>query len=133
MKPDEFDTFSAMLLTPVFKWIPGIIAIFFSYKERISFNYFKASLATGLEACCLGICIPTTAFVLSLPFTSLNLDRLSSHTLSLLLFYTMPCNILFALGEEIMWRGYFFAKIARHSFLKQSLITGGIWGFLTAR
>jgi len=127
MSSDESNMF-LVYLTPIFKWVPGIVAIFFSYKERIAFNYFITSLSTALSACLLGVTIPTVAFLLSLPFTQLKLVGHSPQTLCLLLFYTMPCNILFALGEEVMWRGYFLAKITRHSFLQQSLLTGCVWG-----
>ncbi|MGE5196273.1 MAG: CPBP family intramembrane glutamic endopeptidase [Anaerolineae bacterium] len=129
MASEELHSIYAILLTPIFKWIPGIIAIYFSYKERMVLKFFKKPQRIDLWAGLLGLIIPLLAFLLSLPFTSLNSMTMSLPKLGALLFLVMPCNIFFALGEEVLWRGYFYEKTVHWNFLKQSLVIGCIWGF----
>jgi len=128
MTSEEFHSIYAILLTPIFKWIPGIVAICFSYKECIALKFFRKPQRGDLLAGLLGLIIPSLAVLLSLPFASLNPLTISLPTLGTLLFIIMPCNIFFALGEEVLWRGYFYTKTAHWNFLTQSLVIGCIWG-----
>lgn len=127
MLPEELGSKHAFFLDPIFKWVPGIVAIWFSYKENLAIKMFKIPNLTDLSAGLLGFLLPFCAVILSLPFGSLNTIELSFSRVNLL-FIILSYNLLFALGEEILWRGYFYSKTSHWSYLKQSLISGFIWG-----
>lgn len=128
MTPEEHTMFPGNTLNLFYKWIPGLVAIAFCYKESIKLSYFKTRLKPALLSVFIGILLPLTSFVLSLSYTSSTFSSFSLSSLTLLLVWILPYNLFIALGEEVLWRGYFLEKCRTLSFIKLSLFQGVTWG-----
>ncbi|MFA7401048.1 MAG: CPBP family intramembrane glutamic endopeptidase [Bacteroidales bacterium] len=61
-----------------------------------------------------------------------SMEEMSIHPVFLTLIYGVLAGItvngLFAFGEELGWRGFLLRAFKRLSFVKASLLIGGIWG-----
>jgi len=40
----------------------------------------------------------------------------------------LSINMVFAMGEEILWRGFLYNSLSNLSFIKKQLLIGTIWG-----
>lgn len=131
--------------------IPGVVAYYFATKEgvRISLRYQRplaVLLAITLPILLLIIATLLT-FVLSLDdivdsfmiapmhgltvkHRVLQLVSISSNIALLTLFYGLTLHLVIALGEEVMWRGYFLSILENGSFWKKAFTIGtisGVW------
>lgn len=126
-------------------WIPGLIALFFAKREGIDLKFFSKPSKTVLIASLAALLSIFVIFSINSPFASLDIiktdfpqlfERVTSNKIwwylpifiIVGLFSGMTINMLFALGEEIMWRGYLFEKLKHLGFLKANIVIGVFWG-----
>lgn len=115
----------------VYMWIPGIVGIIFAKREKLHLPYFIKVSWIYFLACLLGMGISVVAVLLSLPANTF-LDSITPMQIAYILIagyvVGLTLNMIVALGEEIFWRGYFYEKVKKLSFLKICLFTGILWG-----
>lgn len=116
----------------VVMWVPGVVGLIFSRKEKVLLQLFKRPDKFYIGASLTALLIITVVNFLSIPFTGINLFDLNIHSFLLLLIaafiFGLSINMFAALGEEIFWRGYLLEKLKRHGIIKMSFLIGLIWG-----
>ncbi len=120
-------------LIAIAMWVPGIIGLIFARKEGISLPVFTRPNRYFFLAPLLILVLMVLAFVLSLPFVEIRDFKGGNliHLLAILpvaYFFSLTGSMLFALGEELYWRGYFWEKLRRFPPIKSVLIMGALWG-----
>jgi membrane protease YdiL (CAAX protease family) len=128
-------------------FVPGIVAIVMMLikKENLT-NLIKLGSGRNLT---IGIILPIIAFAIVIILCKLfslaefglakdllpdaNGDKIeiAKHVFFLVLPLLIVLNCVFALGEEIGWRGFLLEKLrlsGKHSFISRALIVGVIWG-----
>lgn len=130
------------LMSIITMWIPGIIAFVCGWFEDIPLPLFSKPNKTYFQAGLTGIAVVLVSFVLSISFSPLrSFDPLfykppfsyglligTMISLGLVFIAGITVNMLAALGEELMWRGYLWEKLKHYGFLKASFIIGLLWG-----
>ncbi len=117
-------TFSVLYL-----WSPGLTALFYSYKEGLKLTVFKHPNRYLYWACLSSIGISLLAFLLTIPFGSINTFNPDLARPSFLqqfrsaFFYFLNYYFLFIavhtvvfLGGELYWRGYLWEKLKSKPF-----------------
>jgi uncharacterized protein len=144
-----FQSLFYYLFVIIYMWIPGIIALIFAKKEKISLPIFKKLNKYHLYAVILPIAFTFFIIFVSMLFSRLDIAYLSfifpqsfnifqlplfnyflyvSFLLLILLLYGSTFNTFVALGQELMWRGYLLEKFKKLNFWHSSLIIGILWG-----
>jgi len=130
-------------------WIPGIVALLFAYKEGLHLVLFTKSIKSYLIAGTIGLIIAILTILFSLLFAEykgLEILRLAlppplnsmhgwlyqiatfSFLVITILVAGLTINTIAAMGEELMWRGYLWKKLATLGFFKANIIIGFLWG-----
>ncbi|MFN0065578.1 MAG: type II CAAX prenyl endopeptidase Rce1 family protein [Chlamydiales bacterium] len=130
-------------------WIPGLCALAFSAQEKIrlsifaplSWNYLSPALkALGLIFVVFLASLPLGHFIgfeglrQQLPAIFRGLQPIYFAPVALLYLFTIcigvgiSINMLSALGEELMWRGYLWEKLKHLGLGRASLVIGVLWG-----
>ncbi len=131
-------------------WIPGIIALIYAKKESLKLPIFSGKKKWYLISALLAYFVMLLSFFITRIFTSFqasdifiriiptsiqsNLTPALTMTFGILimtllvLIAGLTINAFFALGEELMWRGYLYDKLKEKSPLVLVLLTGVIWG-----
>ncbi len=137
----------------LYMWIPGLLALFFTKKEKISIPVFKRRENKLFFVISIAILTFVLSTFFSLPFCHIRsieslrlllpafLQRLSivntfvSFTL-LWIFSGIVISIFFymlgILGQELMFRGYAWEKLKHLGFWKASWVIGLVWGIWMA-
>jgi len=123
-------------------FVPGVAAIVVKlyYNERISSIFIKAD---NFQNILIAFTIPIFVFLLSVAISSFfsladyelpeeileygNIFQIITTFIFIGLPYLLFTNSIFALGEEIGWRGYLLAKLKNENFYNRALIVGAIW------
>lgn len=117
----------------VLMWIPGLCGLYFSHQEGFKIPVFKKPGRYDLYACLSALAIAGAAIAVSVPFDGPVSDALPNAWTWLAILVGViaggvTVNMLFAVGEELFWRGYLFAKLQHLGIFRASLLTGIIWG-----
>lgn len=134
----------------IYMWIPGIFALIYMKKEKISFKIWKKPSAFFWHALWVPALICFLGIGFNFLFASFSLDAVnialenqrilffSSPVLNIGVFLlylfvvaalaSLTFNFLFALGEELFWRGYLWEKLKCLGFYRASFWIGAIWG-----
>lgn len=132
----------------VYMWVPGLIALWFARREGSPLLRFGPLNRFWLIAWLL----PLGLVLLSIPVNALFGPWLGFEGITKSLPAGVPVgalppapvlalilavqsllagatiNLLFAMGEELMWRGYLWERLKIQGFWKAALIIGLIWG-----
>lgn len=138
-----------LVITSVYMWIPGICALIFSRKEEVKLTIFRKPSCYFWHALWLPLPMVVLGVLLSMPFGGFSIEGLlevarayglqfSSPILNVVIVImalyvisvvaSVTVNFLFALGEELFWRGYLFEKVKHLGFWRACLIIGLLWG-----
>lgn len=123
-----------------YMWVPGLVALYFSRKEGLRLPLalkpnrhwlFAWLFPVGLTLLSIPLTLPLAPWrgVEALPIPEgvpLWIVFLGSILGGLLAGATV--NLLFALGEELMWRGYLWERLRPRGFWPASLEIGLVWG-----
>lgn len=131
-------------------WIPGIVALCFAKMEGISLKIFRPLNRVPFVAGLTALFIAVGSFLFSYPFGEYwgfeflkpqigdSLEQFQPAWLADLAIYAalalsalvagVTINMLAALGEELMWRGYLWEHWRRHGLVKYLLWSGLAWG-----
>lgn len=137
------------LFAGAYMWVPGLVALYFSRKEGLAlplalkpnrFWLLAWLFPVGLTLLSIPLTLPLAPWVgagalkATLPPEALAIPE---GTLLWALFLGgilggllagATVNLLFALGEELMWRGYLWEKLKAKGFWPASLEIGFVWG-----
>lgn len=133
----------------LYMWIPGVFGLIYRKKDGISFSLIQKPRKWLFSA----LVIPSVFTLLSIMFgaifspvkpdnfipeNSFFISLTSHYALNFTLFYiyifavaivcALSINYLFALGEEILWRGYLWEKVKGLGFVRSCFSIGLIWG-----
>lgn len=138
-----------LLVCSTYMWVPGICAIIFMKKEKKKLQFFHFINKQGLDVLWIPPAVACVGIAISSIFGGFSLEEVKNvaakyhltfniPALNILLFIAilylvavvagMTLNYLFALGEELFWRGYLWEKIRSMGFEKASLLIGCVWG-----
>jgi len=139
------------LLAVFYLCIPGLVAYYFATKDQVSISLRNRRPLIVLAALLLPLFLLIVAtlitFALSLedatdsimiaPMHGLTIKHkvlqifsISSNFALLALFYALTLQLVIALGEEVMWRGYFLSLLEEVGFWRKSFVIGfvsGLW------
>lgn len=130
-------------------WVPGVLALIYARKEGMRLPILcKPNF--GFVKCCLrALLVVFIISLASLPFAqyagfeqirnslpgfirglpSIWFVLVAAFYFSILAILAgLSINMVAALGEELMWRGYLWEKLKHRGFLKASLAIGFLWG-----
>ena len=128
-------------------WIPGIVGLVLAKKEKIKLKIIGMTPLYLLLALAIPIVITVAILGVNMLFSPMKMTQQLAQSFGdffnmsmkdqifsiasasgavILVIFTI--NALFALGEEILWRGYLLEKLKHISFWKQSLVIGIAWG-----
>lgn len=137
---------SAVLLAPLYMFTPAIAALAVRFREGVPLSatgvrpgrprWLLASalvaLALVVAALGLSLAVPGVSFDATadpVPGVALPSGVLGVAAVAGLVLVTgATLNALFALGEELGWRGYLLWELAPLGFWKASFAIGGLWG-----
>ena len=140
------DSPAYIIISALLMWIPAASCAFvhlvrkrpsirFSWKPSIRKNirYYIATLLIPILLSFIGSAVYFMFF--STSFTPQNIESTALHISQYILLTTLSAipaslvNMLFALGEEIGWRGFFYPELSlRLGKVKACILTGIIWG-----
>ncbi len=130
-------------------WLPGILALIFAKMEGFTIPVLAKPQWNFLKICLRALLVVLIISLVSLPFaTYAGFEQIRyslpaflrslSPTLFVLaasLYFALiaivaglSVNMVAALGEELMWRGYLWEKLKHHGLFKASLLIGFLWG-----
>lgn len=133
----------------VYMWIPGIVALVLARREGLRLRVFSRLNIWWLFAWLLPVLFALTSIVASLPLdgyvglarvreaiaarSGAEAAQLPGWALWTALIVQgllagATINLLFALGEELMWRGYLWERTRELGFWPASLYIGAVWG-----
>jgi len=133
----------------VYMWIPGIVALVLARREGLSLRTWSRPNRWWLLALWLPVLLALASIVTSLPLDSYvglaqvreaiaartgaegaSLPGWALWTALIVqgLLAGATINLLFALGEELMWRGYLWERTRELGFWPASLYIGVVWG-----
>jgi len=117
-------------LLSVAMWFPGVIGLVFARNEGLTLKIFAKPnrffflgplFFLGLMVCAFVVAMP---FVQSAEFDFFKLLGILVGGYSL----SLTGSMIFALGEEIYWRGYLWEKLKKLPPRKAIVIIGLVWG-----
>ncbi len=132
-----------------YMWIPGIFALIYRKKDGIKFSLIEKPKKWVLLALLIPSVFTTLSIMIGAIFSPIKPDNFipdnsffltltNLYPINLFLFYTfifgvavvsaLTINFFFALGEEILWRGYLWEKLKWLGFGRASFSIGIIWG-----
>lgn len=128
-----------MMILGVVMWIPALLALFLSYKEKIKLPIFTKPNRFFFLGPLWMLILGVIAFWISFPFVKFRFPFFPEMDLEkkffiifgfLVVVYilSLTTNMLFSLGEEIYWRGYLWEKLKHLSAIKALSIIGIAWG-----
>lgn len=150
--PEEANPETALLLTAfgfLYMWIPGLVALYFARKEGVRLPLALRPNRFWLFAWLFPVALSLLSLPLSLPFAPWRgfaalYEGIPPEDLALLpqgFFRLIPLillltgllagatvNLVAALGEELMWRGYLWERLRDRGFWPASLEIGFYWG-----
>ncbi|WP_038058680.1 CPBP family intramembrane glutamic endopeptidase [Thermus amyloliquefaciens] len=147
--PGEANLQTAFFLTAfgfLYMWIPGLVALLFARKEGVRIPLSLRPNRYWLLAWLFPVALTLLSIPLSLPFAPWRgfaalyegippeeLALLPQGLLPLILLLTgllagATVNLVAALGEELMWRGYLWERLRERGFWPASLEIGFYWG-----
>ncbi len=133
----------------VLMWLPGVLALIFAKNEGFKIPILAKPTWRFLKVCLKALLVVLVISLVSLPFAQYaGFDQIryslpplfrslppalfivvASVYFSLIAILAgVSVNMVAALGEELMWRGYLWEKLKHHGFLKASLLIGLLWG-----
>jgi len=133
----------------VYMWIPGIVALVLARREGLSLRIWGRPNRWWLLALLLPLLFALASIVTSLPLDSYvgltqireaivartgaegaSLPEWTLWTALIVqgLLAGATINLFFALGEELMWRGYLWERTRELGFWPASLYIGVVWG-----
>ena len=133
----------------VYMWIPGIVALALARREGLRLRVWARPNRWWLAAWLLPVLFSLASIVASLPLDSyVGLAELKETIIARAesgapnppewalwtalivqgLLAGATINLLFALGEELMWRGYLWERTRELGFWPASLYIGVVWG-----
>ena len=133
----------------VYMWIPGLVALLLARREGLRLRVWTRPNRWWLIAWLLPVLFSLASIVTSLPLDSyVGLAELKETIASRAgaegadlpewalgtalivqgLLAGATINLLFALGEELMWRGYLWERTRELGFWPASLYIGVVWG-----
>jgi len=136
------ETPAYLVLGGAYMWTPGLVALFFARREGIRLPLAFRPNRYWLFAWLFPVPLTLLSVLLSLPFGAYrglawafpeNSPPLPEPLLLVLaLFQGMVAgttvNLLVALGEELMWRGYLWERVRERGFWPATLEIGFHWG-----
>lgn len=135
-----------------YMWVPGVVALIFARKEKIFLPILQRINRFFIYAALIPVALTLVTIIVSLAFGRFDptfldgfynlfqVDSLMqlSYWIKFLLFVVflffmsivsgITLNLLFSLGEELMWRGYLLEKMRHLGLWRASLYIGLIWG-----
>lgn len=128
-----------------YMWAPGLVVLVRAWREGRRLSVWGRPNVYWLYAWLLPLLFAALAVLLSLPLGSFqglaairaqlppNLQNVPDLGLIGLLatqalFAAATVNLVFALGEELFWRGYLFSQVEARGFWPASLYIGVAWG-----
>lgn len=147
----ESKTAIKLVVSNIYSWIPGVLALAFFKKERMKVKIVTKFSQTTLLALSFPILFSAAGILITLCFEKFSLERvigaaeffgihihsqivtaifliLSLALISILTSLTV--NFLFSLGEELFWRGYIWEKLRCLGFWKAALniaVLSSLW------
>lgn len=133
----------------VMMWLPGVLALIYAKKEGIKLPVICKPKWDFLKVCLKAIAVVFVISLASLPFAqyagfeqvryslpkfirdlspALFVVVASLYFSVIAVLAGLSVNMIAALGEELMWRGYLWEKLKHRGFLKASLLIGFLWG-----
>ncbi|MER3557331.1 MAG: CPBP family intramembrane metalloprotease [Thermus sp.] len=140
----RLDSPGFVLFALLYMWVPGLVALRFASQEGLRLPLALRPNRYWLFAWLFPVGLTLLSIPLSLPFGRWqglkglqeaipNLQPLPEPLLWSLLLQGLlagaTVNLLAALGEELMWRGYLWEKLKAQGFWPASLEIGLYWGF----
>jgi membrane protease YdiL (CAAX protease family) len=136
------ETPAYLALGVLYMWAPGLVALLFARREGIRLSLGFRPNPYWLFAWLFPVPLTLLAVLLSLPFGAyrglawtfpegpppLPEPLLLALVLLQGLFAGATVNLLVALGEELMWRGYLWEKFRERGFWPATLEIGFHWG-----
>lgn len=134
--------FMFLFFKAAYMWIPGLFAFLYAKKEKISLPIISSNKIYYFYAILTSIVLMTIVFFLSLFYSKVDFSKLivfhgniyKDFLSNFFLFIFVgliggsTINLLFAFGEEVMWRGFLWEKIKFLGFWKASITIGFLWG-----
>lgn len=138
-----------LVIASVYMWLPGICALIYSRQEGIKLKFFKKPSRYFWHALWIPLIIVALGVLVTALFEKFSIEAVlqvarnyqltfSSPLLNVAIFVlvlyvigvfaSLTFNFLFALGEELFWRGYLWEKIKHLGFWRASLAIGLLWG-----
>ncbi|GGM92489.1 abortive infection protein [Thermus composti] len=135
-------SWGSLLFGVLYMWVPGLVALFFARKEGLRLPLSLRPNRYWLFAWLFPVALTLLSIPLSLPFgvwkglkdlLPPEAPALPEGVLWLLLLLQglwagATVNLLAALGEELLWRGYLWEKLRERGFWPASLEIGFWWG-----
>ena len=130
-------------------WVPGLVALVMARYEGVPLHALAKPNKAYFKAAVTAVAIAVVVFAASVPFGNYvgleklrpglppSLNQLSGLGFSLtigavltlaVLLAGLTVNMLAALGEELMWRGYLWQAWQHLGLIRASLLIGGAWG-----
>ncbi len=116
-----------LILGACIMWIPGIFALVFARKEGIHLRMFSKPKMIYFLAPILALSVIILSVLIALPIQSWSMKE-SPFILVGGYIAAISINMFFAMGEELMWRGYLIEKLGHLSYWKRQLCVGSAWG-----
>ncbi|GAA6734430.1 CPBP family intramembrane metalloprotease [Thermus oshimai] len=134
-----------LAFSAAYMWVPGLVALYFSRKEGLRLPLalkpnrhwlFAWLFPVGLTLFSIPLTLPLAPWrgAATLPKEALAIPESALLWMAFLggilggLLAGATVNLLFALGEELMWRGYLWARLKPKGFWPASLEIGLVWG-----
>lgn len=136
-----------MVFCLFYMWMPGLVGLYLARREGIALPLWKRPNRYWLYAALLPLALVVASILLSLPLApwkgASGLAALlpagaqaslppQPVLLLVLLLQTLlagaTLNAVFALGEELMWRGYLWERMRGLGLWRASLWIGPVWG-----
>lgn len=121
-----------LIISSLYLWTPGVIALFFSYKEKIKLPVFKRPNRYWYLAVISATGIALLALFLTMPFGSIDTfnPTLARQSFFYYYFLFLIVSIVFFLGGELYWRGYLWEKLKSKQY-KAVWMIAFVWSLWT--
>lgn len=124
---------SFALFTIVYMWIPGVVSLILAKKENMKFSILKWDrflVYAGLVSVIISSSVLVISSFLAQGWNPLLLDSKEGIPIYFLITFILgiTLNAVFALGQELFWRGYLQSKWKSWQPASTSLIIGILWG-----
>jgi uncharacterized protein len=140
-------------LASLYMWIPGVFALLYMKQDKMPVKILKKPSQYCFAALLLPVLLVGLGIVYTLPFAHFSTEGIveaaqkyhlnfSSSTVNMTLFLlclygiavvaSFTVNFVFALGEELFWRGYLWEHMKQGGFWRASFNIGFLWGLWNA-